>query len=56
LPSNITKMRMGGVSNSSFINRLKANKNDKKSWIINSLKPYWFTFLLKPLLKIKQFI
>ena len=32
------------------------NKNDKKSWIINSLKPYWFTFLLKPLLKIKQFI
>ena len=56
LQSNITKMRMGGVSNSSLKNRFYANKNDKKSWIINSLKPYWFTFLLKPLLKIKQFI
>ena len=56
LPKNITKMREGGVSNSSIKNRIEANKNDKKSWEINDLKPYWFTFILKPILKIKQFI
>ena len=49
-------MREGGVSNSSIKNRIEANKNDKKSWEINDLKPYWFTFILKPILKIKQFI
>ena len=56
LPINIVKMRLGGISNSSFKNRWLANKNDKKSWELNSLKPNWFTFLLKPLLKIRQFI
>ena len=56
LPKYITKMREGGVSNSSIKNRIEANKNDKKSWEINDLKPYWFTFILKPILKIKQFI
>ena len=52
---NITKMRVGGVSNSSFKNRWQANRNDKKSWKINGLKPFWFTFLIKPIIKIKQF-
>ena len=56
LPKYITKMREGGVSNYSIKNRIEANKNDKKSWEINDLKPYWFTFILKPILKIKQFI
>ena len=55
LPKNITKMREGGISNSNFRNRIVANKNDRRSWEINNLKPYWFTFILKPLLKIKQF-
>ena len=48
-------MRVGGVSNSSLKNRWKANRNDKKSWEINGLKPFWFTFLIKPIIKIKQF-
>ena len=55
IPLNITKMRVGGISNSSFKNRWEANRNDKKSWKINGLKPFWFTFLIKPFIKIKQF-
>ena len=55
IPLNITKMRVGGISNSSFKNRWEANRNDKKSWKINGLKPFWFTFLIKPIIKIKQF-
>jgi len=52
----IVKMRTGGVSNKSLQNRLLANKNDKKAWVINDLKPYWFTIILKPMRKIVQFI
>ena len=55
IPFNITNMRVGGVSNSSLKNRLQANKNDKISWKINGLKPFWFTLLIKPIIKIKQF-
>ena len=55
IPLNITKMRVGGVSNSSLKNRWQANRNDKKSWKINGLKPFWFTLLIKPIIKIKQF-
>jgi glycosyltransferase len=55
IPLNITKMRVGGISNSSFKKRWEANRNDKKSWKINGLKPLWFTFLIKPIIKIKQF-
>jgi|TARA_B110001450_G_scaffold134513_1_gene126318 glycosyltransferase involved in cell wall biosynthesis len=55
IPLNITKMRVGGVSNSSFKNRWEANRNDKRSWKINGLKPFWFAFLIKPIIKIKQF-
>lgn len=55
IPLNISKMRVGGVSNSSFKNRWQANRNDKKSWKINGLKPFWFTLLFKPIIKIKQF-
>ncbi len=52
----IVKMRTGGVSNKNLQNRLLANKNDKKAWMINDLKPYWFTIILKPMRKIVQFI
>ena len=55
IPLNITNMRVGGVSNSSFKNRWQANRNDKKSWKINGLKPFWFTLLIKPFIKMKQF-
>ena len=55
LPRVITKMRIGGVSNITLVNRYKANREDKRAWIINGLKPYFFTFILKPLRKIKQY-
>ncbi len=50
------RMRVGGVSNASIANRIKANREDKKAWKINGLKPKPFTFLKKPISKIKQFI
>ena len=56
LPEFIVKMRVGGQSNSSLKNRIKANKDDRKAWEMNGLKPYFFTLNLKPLRKIVQFI
>ena len=48
-------MRKGGISNISFLNRVKANREDKYAWKINDLKPGVFTFLMKPLRKANQF-
>ncbi len=56
LPKFIVKMRMGGTSNASVQNRVNANKEDRKAWEINNLKPYFFTLTLKPLRKISQFL
>jgi glycosyltransferase involved in cell wall biosynthesis len=56
LPETIIAMRAGGVSNNSTKNRIEANKNDRKAWILNDLKPYFFTLYLKPIRKIIQFI
>lgn len=55
LPEITTVMRVGGVSNSSILNRLKANKNDRLAWEVNQLKPYLFSIWLKPIRKILQF-
>lgn len=49
-------MRAGGISNSSLRNRLRANREDQLAWQYNELKPYFFTFWLKPLRKLKQYI
>lgn len=49
------RMRVGGVSNASLTNRIKANREDKLAWEINGLKPKPLTFILKPLSKINQF-
>ena len=51
----IVKMRLGGVSNSSIKNRFNANREDKLAWEMNGLTPTFFTFLIKPLRKLKQF-
>lgn len=56
LPEVITKMRVGGQSNVTLKNRLKANKEDRLAWKINNLKPGLFTLSMKPLRKITQFI
>lgn len=50
----IIKMRVGGKSNVSLQNRIRANKEDRKAWIINGLKPYFYTLYAKPLRKIIQ--
>lgn len=55
LPVLIVNMRAGGQSNVSFKNRFKANREDRKAWEINGLKPGFFTLIRKPLSKIKQY-
>jgi len=55
LPETIVKMRMGGISNTSFFVKLKANMEDKMAWKINDLKPGLFTTFRKPLNKLKQY-
>jgi len=56
LPEVIVKMRVGGESNVSIKNRINANKEDRKAWKMNGLKPGLFTTIRKPLSKIEQFI
>jgi glycosyltransferase involved in cell wall biosynthesis len=55
VPKVLVKMRVGGKSNVSIVNRLKANREDKKAWEINGLTPGIFTFIRKPLSKLGQF-
>lgn len=54
-PEIIVKMRAGGMSNVSFVNRLRANKEDREAWKINDLTPRFYTLYLKPIRKITQF-
>ncbi len=54
LPRVITKMRVGGQSNVSLKNRIRANREDRMAWKINGLQPRPFTLILKPLSKLKQ--
>lgn len=56
LPEFIIKMRVGGKSNVSIKNRLRANSEDRKAWEINGLKPHFYTLYLKPLRKIIQLL
>ena len=55
LPMILVNMRMGGESNKSFWNRIKANKEDSLAWTKNQLKKPMFVRLKKPLQKLKQF-
>jgi glycosyltransferase involved in cell wall biosynthesis len=56
IPQTIINMRQGGKSTASISNRIKANMEDRKAWKMIGLKPHFFTLILKPLRKIKQFI
>jgi glycosyltransferase involved in cell wall biosynthesis len=56
LPKVMVKMRQGGQSNASLSNRLKANREDRRAWEVNGLKPGPLTLLFKPLSKLTQFI
>lgn len=55
VPEVIVKMRSGGVSNATLMNRLRANQMDRKAWRVNELKPYPWTTWFKPIRKITQF-
>jgi glycosyltransferase len=54
IPEVLVCMRAGGASNESLTARLKANRNDRKAWEVNGLKPYSWTLALKPIRKIPQ--
>lgn len=56
LPRVLTKMRVGGQSNVSLKNRIRANKEDRRAWKMNGLTPAWYTLTVKPLSKLTQFI
>lgn len=56
LPKVMVMFRVGGASTKNIKNRVKANINDRKAWVVNGLQPKWFTLHLKPLRKIKQFL
>jgi glycosyltransferase involved in cell wall biosynthesis len=50
------RMRAGGQSTGSLTNRLRAHIEDYTAWRLNNITPHWYTLILKPLRKIKQFI
>lgn len=52
----MVKMRLGGQSNRSWRNRIKANLQDRDAWLINGIKPRWYTLIMKPLSKIWQYL
>lgn len=56
LPEVMVRMRVGGMSNASAGNRLRANREDKAAWRMNGLKPLPWTLVMKPLRKIGQFL
>ena len=56
LPETLVRMREGGISNATFRHRWRANREDRKAWQLNGLKPYFFTLYLKPFRKIFQFV
>ena len=55
LPETIVKMRAGGLSNASLLNRWKANREDRMAWRVNALKPHFYTIWMKPISKIVQY-
>jgi glycosyltransferase involved in cell wall biosynthesis len=55
IPEVLVRMRVGGASNRSLAARLAANRMDRRAWEINELKPYPWTFMMKPLRKVGQY-
>ncbi len=51
----MVNMRMGGISNKNLKNRLRANKEDQRAWLLNGLNMPWYTPILKPARKLTQF-
>ena len=55
IPMILVKMRMGGASNSTFLNRIRANQEDGLAWTKNQLNKPMFVRIKKPLQKVIQF-
>ncbi|MBK8846656.1 MAG: glycosyltransferase [Bacteroidetes bacterium] len=51
----IVKMRLGGISNTDILSKLKAHKEDKIAWQVNNMKSSTWWLWMKPLGKISQF-
>jgi glycosyltransferase involved in cell wall biosynthesis len=56
IPQVLVKMKVGGKSNVTILNRIRANQEDRKAWAVNGLKPGLFTLVMKPLSKLSQFL
>lgn len=54
-PEVWVKMRVGGVSNRSMMNRFLQNMENRRAWTLNGIKPKWYTLFLKPLSKLTQY-
>ena len=55
IPEVLVKMRVGGESNQSIKNIIKANIESYKAWKVNGLKPPLFLPFIKPFKKLKQY-
>mgnify|MGYP001193319294 CR=1 FL=1 len=55
IPMILVTMRIGGASNSSILNRIRANKEDGLAWTKNQLNKPILVRIKKPLQKVKQF-
>jgi glycosyltransferase len=56
IPDVLVKMQTGGMSNASWTNRLRANREDRAAWRMNGLRPMPWTLVIKPLRKLGQWI
>lgn len=54
VPDVLVWMRRGGVSNASWQNWLRANRNDREAWRLNGLQPRFYTLYWKPVRKLSQ--
>jgi len=52
----LVRMRAGGVSNKSIVNRRRSFQENYTAWRVNELKPYPFTIPLKILRKLGQYV
>ena len=55
IPEPLVIMRTGGVSNATWRNRIRANRQCKEAWKVNEMKPMPWTLVAMPLSKIGQF-
>lgn len=54
IPEVLVVMRSGGASNANLKNRIRANVEDKRAWIVNNIPVPVHTRFLKPIRKIPQ--